>query len=73
MRQFSGVKALAGGCCHMRDAACAQLLHEVAGGVGKLGEDEQFVVRMLLGDEFDEGVKFCIRFSAPLPALAQHT
>ena len=52
--QGCGVGTLACSLGHLPDAARCKLRVQVAGGVGKLGEDEQFVFWVLLLNEIGQ-------------------
>jgi len=56
-----GVWGLTGGAIHGGDAGGSEFAGEVESGVGELGEEEKFLVRVLVTNEADEGLKFPIR------------
>jgi len=51
------VGGIAGGPGYLRQAASAKLAFEIADGIGKLREQQNFFVRMFFVQKFPEGVE----------------
>ena len=65
------IGALPSGFLHLFDTARDQMRLEIASGVGKLGEDKQFFLRVALIDQFYECSQLGICISLPVTAQAQ--
>ena len=60
-----------GGLFHLFDTTSQQLGIEIAGGVGKLGEDKKLLLRVALIDQLDQGSQLGVRIGLPVAAKLQ--